>query len=110
MGKDPQSKLSMYAIYTPNEFEKGFCGVGADSDRFTDDTYSCRGLHPSLLAVGRCASQLDLLDPCTGCPLHNSVCWRYSFRWHLEEAQRLGGCMVQCIEDGQLGDGQKIEA
>merc|ERR1712070_37067 len=35
--------LAVCAIYTPNEFEKGFCGVGQDADRWTDATFPCRG-------------------------------------------------------------------
>jgi hypothetical protein len=46
----------------------------------------------------------------------NDDCWTASYRWHLEphstRARRRGGkrpIMVRILEDGVLGDGQKIE-
>ena len=69
--------------------------------------WPCRGTY------GTCRKEPPLK---TGKPTFE-CCWRYSFRWHLEEARRTNGFMLQivdlCEKDGkkeyQLGDGQKIE-
>jgi len=36
-------------------------------------------------------------------------CWRFSFRWHQEQCKKNDGFMIQVMERGGLGDGQKIE-
>jgi len=39
----------------------------------------------------------------------NKSCWRYAFCFHLEEAKRKNGYMIQVKEKDGLGAGQKIE-
>jgi len=36
-------------------------------------------------------------------------CWRQSFFWHLQHIKRANMPMLQLVEDGVLGEGQKIE-
>ena len=103
----PMSKLADCAVYTPNEYKKGFCGTGINKDRWTDRSFPCRGWHPTSSEEGRCSTSQEVIDD-KGRPLRDTVCWRYSFRWHLEQAHQKGGCMIQLLE-GELGDGQMIE-
>lgn len=109
-----------FTLYNPNAYDKGFCARSPDGsidwDRATDKNWKCRGLQsgPAKCDLpGTCGGQADacICEPNnTACvrPTLRS-CWRYSFRWHQEEAQRTKGFMLQVIERGELGAGQQIE-
>ena len=102
LGENPYFNDGMFYIYSPNAFNQSTC----DKD-WTRMDWPCRGTY------GTCRKEPPLK---TGKPTFE-CCWRYSFRWHLEEARRTNGFMLQivdlCEKDGkkeyQLGDGQKIE-
>ena len=97
-----------FKIYSPNAFSKDTC-----DPEWTRMEWICRGTHDT------CKKDASLK---TGAPQLAS-CWRYSFRWHLEEAQKTNGFMLQvvdlqgepglfeeCIFNYELGKGQQIEA
>ena len=91
-----------FKIYAPNAFDKHSC-----DPNWTDFDWPCRGTKET------CCFE-DTLK--TGHPT-DDCCWRYSFRYQLEEAKATGGFMLQLVEteepysDGPpvLGNGQRIE-
>jgi len=48
------------------------------------------------------------LSPATQKPSQTS-CWRFSFRYHLQEAKDSDGFMLQVAESAGLGEGQQVE-
>ena len=98
-----------WALHNPNAFSKGFCGA-QNGVMATDSGYPCRGT----------SETCTLAEELEGRPTVKS-CWRYSFGWHLRDAQAHGGYMLQVVErqvyrmnpalvgDLELGAGQKIE-
>jgi len=104
------------SIFNPNFLSKGFCGPA--SFMKTWQAWPCRGTCEPDSQDGRC----------TYCPCGPSSdrrlkptersCWRYSFRWHQEMAERHGGIMVQILDyvderrpwlGHRIGAGQEIE-
>lgn len=103
-----------FVVYSPNAFSKGTC-----DPIWTDPSWPCRGTYFSC-QKGKAYK--------AGVPrLGADCCWRYSFRYHLREASRLDGCMIQVVDlrnkkdsrrgadqgdhfvDHTLGNGQSIE-
>ncbi|CAB9518010.1 unknown protein [Seminavis robusta] len=105
--KHPYIASGDFRVYSPNAFSKGTC-----DPQWTDKTWPCRGTFSS------CQNPPYLKS---GMPQAKS-CWRYSFRYHLEEASYSGGFMIQVADlldyakekdpilDHTLGDGQMIES
>ena len=96
-----------FSIYSPNAFSKDTC-----DPKWTNIDWPCRGTFDTCHKD----PHLKIGKPKLEC------CWRYSFRWHLEEARRTNGFMIQIVDlDGEpglfeeslseykLGDGQQIE-
>lgn len=76
-----------FVVYSPNAFNKGTC-----DPKWTDRTHLCRGTFDT------CKKSPELK---TGPPLREGStdqCWRYSFRYHLEEAREADGMMVQVVD------------
>lgn len=96
MKEDPF--LKEFWTYYPNAWCKKSCDPA-----FTDINHPCRG------SSSTCNFPMNqnrkLL---TGRP-HETSCWRFAFRFQLEEARDKNGFMVQVEEPGGLGNGQKIE-
>lgn len=99
-------------LYNPNVVSKGFCGWS--KRRITDMSWPCRG-DCRRTFLGNCHG--PCLPSGNAAPTDRS-CWRYSFRWHLQDAKSKGGFMLQIVErsengglDGQyeFGKGQEIE-
>ncbi|CAB9498552.1 expressed unknown protein [Seminavis robusta] len=94
-----------FMVYSPNAFNKGTC-----DPEWTEFDWPCRGTFET------CSKDPSLK---TGVPIESECCWRYSFRYHLEEAERSHGFMIQvvelnpvgyhCILTPELGKGQSIE-
>ena len=90
-----------FIVYSPNAYKKKTCDL-----EWTRSEWPCRGtfetcrVQPSSLKIG---------VPTSDC------CWRYSFRYQLEEAKRTNGFMIQVIEynnemgNFEVGRGQQIE-
>ena len=73
----------LFSIYSPNAFNKSTC-----DPRWTRLKWPCRGTYeicmkPPTLKFGKPSDE---------------SCWRYSFRYHLEQAKRTNGFMVQVVE------------
>ena len=104
---------------SPNAYGKGTC-----DDQWTRLTWPCQGTTETCQCVV-VSKAGDVGDG--GIPLPE-CCWRYSFRYQLEQAKRSNGFMLQIVEyafneEGRmpnfdilndkaeegLGDGQKIE-
>lgn len=89
-----------FVVYSPNAFQKGTC-----DPEWTRMEWPCRGTPAT----------------CRMPPSNQPICWRVSFRRHLEEARDTMGFMVQIVElcqqgthtsyeyHHQLGMGQEIE-
>ena len=97
-----------FSIYSPNAFNKHSC-----DPNWTDKSWPCRGTYET------CQKAAYLK---TGKPTQFECCWRYSFRYHLQQAKSMNGFMIQIVElrpvDGdilsynykhELGKGQDIE-
>jgi len=91
-------------LYFPNAWGKSTC-----DPKWTDIAHPCRGTFDT------CEKAAELKK---GVPKEGECCWRYSFRYQLEEAKETKGFMIQVAEYYQessrcgehiLGDGQKIE-
>jgi hypothetical protein len=89
-----------FVVYSPNAFDKSTC-----DPEWTRFEWPCRGTYDT------CMFDSSLK---TGVPQPKG-CWRYSFRYQLEEAKRTNGFMAQIADfvisewGHVLGDGQKIE-
>jgi hypothetical protein len=103
----PYFQEGNFDIYSPNAYMKGTC-----DPQWTRMEWACRGSYET------CKKEPGLK---TGRP-HAACCWRYSFRWHLEQTKEMHGFMIQVVDIEQvrkvdrgknyeyvLGDGQKIE-
>ena len=100
---------TFFVIYSPNAFNKGTC-----DPEWTRLEWPCRGTYET------CRKESHLKS---GLPQPKQCCWRYSFRYHLQEAkeQTNQGFMIQIVElrqiggtmsydyKYQLGKGQQIE-
>jgi len=96
MKRDPF--LKHFKAYFPNAWEKDSC-----DPKFTDIQHPCRG------ALATCKiPDSDNLTPGTNRPCATS-CWRFAFRFHLEESKATNGFMIQVEEKAGLGAGQKME-
>ena len=90
-----------FVVYSPNAFSKGTC-----DPEWTRLEWTCRGTYKCCKMV---EESLKTGVPQPGC------CWRYSFRYQLEEAKRTEGFMIQLVDcdmrgnDHVLGKGQQIE-
>jgi len=94
-------KNEKFSVYSPNAYDKKTC-----DPQGTRLGWPCRGtfetckMVPNSLKVGVPTSE---------------ACWRYSFRFQLEEAKRSNGFMIQVVEydfdkgDFEIGKGQQIE-
>ena len=91
-----------FSVYSPNAYTKQTCDPA-----WTNFEHACRG------TFATCTIEDETLK--TGVPQSNS-CWRYSFRYQLEEAKQTNGFMIQVVEYDKkygvpiLGNGQEIEA
>ena len=97
--KDPYIQ-TRFKVFAPNAFKKETC-----DKNWTDYEHPCRG-------TSSCCTYNNVLSD-KGRPTNN-CCWRYSFRFQLEEAKATGGFMLQLVERGdedyqEFGKGQKIE-
>jgi hypothetical protein len=72
-----------FSVYSPNAFGKDTC-----DPEWTDFSWPCRGTFDT------CRNEEALKR---GVP-QTASCWRYSFRYQLEEAKRTDGCMIQLVE------------
>ena len=109
-----------FIVYSPNAFTKQTCDPS-----WTSIDWPCRGTIDTCRMMmmvnskeeknnpkqtsGTAAPTADTLLPT------NSSCWRYSYRYHLQQAKKSGGFMIQVVDYDNttkkhvLGDGQKIE-
>ena len=103
----PFFKEGDIVLYSPNDFDKMSC-----DPNWTRMEWPCRGT-PETCKLKECDAVRTGGEPTT------KSCWRYSFRYQLEEAKNTNGYMIQVIElknstDGgleyELGNGQQIEA
>jgi len=99
--KDPY--LKTFRMYNPNAFCKEAC-----DPNFINEYYPCRG------STSRCGGPPDNKKNFRTDPEHEgsmkpcrTSCWRYSFRWHQEQCKANKGFMIQVMETGGLGAGQK---
>jgi len=96
MRRDPF--LKHFKTYNPNAWEKESC-----DPNFTDIQHPCRG------TLATCQiPESDNLTTGTNRPCDTS-CWRFAFRFHLDESKSTNGFMIQVEETEGLGHGQKIE-
>ena len=92
---------SKFVVYSPNAFKKDTC-----DPEWTSMAWPCRGSFSSC----RKDEALKIGPP------NNESCWRYSYRYHLEEAHRTKGFMLQIVDYNveskrhELGKGQRIES
>ena len=122
-----------FIVYAPNAFEKQSC-----DPNWTDFDWPCRGTsetcrYKNILTTTTTTtttgtdddveneSNYEAMTTYTGTSIGrptNECCWRYSFRFQLEEAKASGGFMLQLVESGErigkgddakLGNGQQIE-
>ena len=99
--RHPYIRDGEFLVYSPNAFSKGTC-----DPEWTRLEWTCRGTYESC--------RTEDLSLKTGVP-QPGCCWRYSFRWQLEEARRTNGFMIQLVDfdkhggDHVLGKGQQIE-
>ena len=90
-----------FLIYSPNAFSKDSC-----DPCWTRMEWPCRGTFQTCRIADQSLK--------TGIPNDRS-CWRYSYRYHLEEAKRTNGFMIQVVDYNEkqkrhiLGKGQAIE-
>lgn len=88
-------------VYSPNAFNKSTC-----DPQWTSRAWPCRG-------TLSCCERPSRTD--AGVPIEAECCWRFSFRYHLQEANKLDGFMIQVADwnttlgKHTLGEGQKIE-
>lgn len=73
-----------FLVYSPNAFNKSTC-----DPQWTDPTWPCRGTFSSCQKPISCKSRV---------PQGDEACWRYSFRYHLEEAFGCEGFMIQVVD------------
>lgn len=102
-GGDNKKPCNNFVVYSPNAFQKGTC-----DPEWTRMEWPCRG------TLETCRMPLEKSP-------NQPICWRVSFRHHLEEARDTMGFMVQIVElrhqgthtsyeyQHQLGKGQEIE-
>jgi hypothetical protein len=101
----PYIRDNHFVVYSPNAFAKNTC-----DPEWTSWEWPCRG------TVETCRKEASLK---MGVPQENA-CWRYSFRYQLNEAKMTRGFMIQVIDcpkstyDGEnteyiMGKGQEIE-
>ena len=92
-----------FIIFSPNAFKKSTC-----DPEWTRFEWPCRGTFET------CKMHYIYKS---GTPTKKS-CWRYSFRYHLEQAKQTNGFMIQVVELAgfsqgkyrhKLGKGQQIE-
>ena len=77
-------KSDRFLVYSPNAFDKCSC-----DPNWTTFDWPCRGTFESCQFVDASLK--------TGAPKKES-CWRYSFRYQLQEAKRTNGFMIQLAE------------
>lgn len=105
LNKRPYFRDGNFTFFAPNAFNKQTC-----DPEWTRIEWPCRG------TIDTCQKELPYK---TGAPSDQS-CWRYAFRWQLEEAKRTGGFMIQVVQHRnpgdytgfyghELGKGQEIE-
>ena len=90
---------TQFRVYSPNAYNKSSCDPS-----WTNMAWPCRGTFDTCCMEDKSAK--------TGAPTEKS-CWRYSFRYQLEEAKRSNGFMIQVIELDRgvhlTGKGEAIE-
>lgn len=94
--------LREFKIHCPNAWRTSSCDPG-----FTNIQHPCRGT----TSTCKFKETQNLVAKTPGGkkqPTHKS-CWRFSFRYHLEESKKTKGFMIQVQEKEGLGDGQRIE-
>ena len=90
-----------FVVYSPNAFSKDTC-----DPEWTRMEWPCRG------TIDTCRKESKFK---TGMPQLES-CWRYSYRYQLEQAKSSNGIMVQIVDHDvalgvhTLGKGQEIES
>jgi len=94
--------LKEFRAYNPNAWCKSSC-----DPVFTDIKHPCRGLADTC----QFTEALNLVSVSHGGEKKPALksCWRFSFRFHLEESKATNGFMIQVQEKHGLGNGQKIE-
>ena len=96
--------LQRFMIYSPNAYSKNTC-----DDQWTRLEWPCRG------TVETCQLLEDVDNMNKGGRPTDNSCWRYSYRYHLQEAKRTQGFMLQVVDYDYekqlhiLGNGQQIE-
>ena len=96
-----ETSAGNFVVYVPNAYTKGTC-----DPEWTRLEWPCRGTLETCKQV--------VTDSETGVPLAE-CCWRYSFRYQLEQSNKTGGFMLQVVQkknnslDCNLGRGQLIE-
>ena len=99
--QDPYFQDGNFLVYSPNAFSKSTC-----DPNWTTMKWPCRGTQETC-----CMPEASLKQ---GKPTDKS-CWRYSYRYHLQEAYRTNGFMIQLADFNAasqrhvLGNGQQIE-
>jgi len=94
--------LGEFQAYNPNAWCKSSC-----DPIFTDIKHPCRGTNQTCSYTE--AQNLVAETPGGKKKPASKSCWRYSFRFHLEESKATNGFMIQVQEKNGLGNGQKIE-
>ena len=90
-GEEDDDGHGGFIVYSPNAFNKGTC-----DPKWTRFDWSCRGTFDT------CRKE-DALK--VGIPQEALCCWRYSFRYHLEQAKRSNGFMIQVLELRNVEEG-----
>jgi len=90
--------LGQFKTYNPNVWDKNLC-----DPEFTDMDHPCRGSLMTCLIPEHQNLTADTKKPCA------TSCWRFAFRFHMEECKASNGFLIQVEEKDGLGAGQKIE-
>jgi len=91
------SFLSKFETHNPNARSKQSCNA-----EYTDLMNLCRGTLDTCHFPNSKNLKADK-------PKSESCCWRFDFRFHLQESVDTNGFLIMVEECGGLGNGQKIE-
>merc|ERR1712008_362575 len=93
---------SLLKTYNPNAWCKEYCGHDLN---YTSTDNPCKGTL-NTCNFDRSKNQTFVDGRAV---LGERSCWRFAFRFHMEECKANNGFMLQVEEIGGLGNGQKIE-
>jgi len=88
--------LGQFKTYNPSAFSRGSC-----DPTFTSISHPCRGTSSTCKYTE--GQNLEHSRP------SSKTCWRFTYRFHLNECKTAKGFMVQLKEESGLDDGQVIQ-